>query len=78
MAPQLGYVLTRIEHLNARRQLGELHECGEFKELAPAISFPRYLCSQAFDYDRPGYIVEYELLEIAMVNEPIPGRKSSR
>jgi len=71
IAPQLGFVLPRIEHLGTSGRVAVRYDSFDFYEVAPGIFFPKR--SRWSSYNRTGStgFSEFKLLKVDKVNEPI-------
>jgi hypothetical protein len=71
-APQLGYVLPRIDYLAADGTLSSRYEASDFREVAAGLYYPMHSSSQLYIDTRPGFYVRYEVSSVTLVNESIP------
>ena len=72
IAPQLGFVLPRVELLTTGKQVAQVYEATDFNETAPGIYFPSRLWMESRDADqRPRYRAEFAV-RCELINEPIP------
>ena len=72
VAPQLGFVLPRIEFLTPANQLVHSYEAVEFSEMAPGVYLPRRIWTETLPAAgssryRAEFAVRYDL-----INQPIP------
>lgn len=75
VAPQLGYVLPRIEYVSPSGTVATSFESSVFQEYAGGIFIPKRLSMQYYTEKGPGFIMNYELTEVKRINEPIPDRE---
>jgi hypothetical protein len=71
VAPQLGYVLPRIEFLNRSNQVALSWNASGFSEVAPAISLPDRIWAQTHPPDGGGYRAEFTI-HSELINQEIP------
>jgi len=74
-APQLGYVLPRIEHVGPSGKVGSSYECRDYHQYGPGIFLPHYLRNE--NYKSTGFLsaFEYSIDKVEKINEQIPGEE---
>lgn len=75
VAPQLGYVLPRIEHVGVSGIVGMTYDSFDFVEAAPGIFLPQK--SQRRNFNGPDgkagtFLIDYRLRDISQINGKIP------
>jgi hypothetical protein len=72
VAPQMGHVLPRIEHLGTEGRQAKVFESTDFVEHKDGVYIPRRCSYQISDSEGPGCFKEFELLDVKSINEAIP------
>jgi hypothetical protein len=72
VAPQLGYVLPRVEHVGFGGGVEQRFEASDFVEAAPSIFIPKQFSCQIYNGGKPGHNVRYEITHLEKVNEVLP------
>jgi hypothetical protein len=73
VAPQLGFVLPRIELLTPAGQVAQSYDATEFSEVAPGIHFPRRLWTETYAAGGAACFRAEFATRCELINETIPG-----
>ncbi len=73
VAPQLGYALPRVEHVDRQGNVETRFEATGFREVNQGIYMPKFLLYQVFEKGgAPGWYNRYEVVQVDGINQPIP------
>jgi hypothetical protein len=72
VAPQLGYVLPRVEFAGVGGGVDNRFEASDFVEANPGIFFPKKFSCQIYNQGKPGVNVSYVVTHLEKVNDVIP------
>ena len=71
IAPSLGYMLPKLEHLTTNGKVAKILSASEFEEYN-TLYIPKKARIQLYSNAGPEFMVDYRLSNISDINEPIP------
>jgi hypothetical protein len=72
VAPQLGHVLPRIEHLSPEGDVGTAFDASDFEKTSSGVYLPHQCSLQNYSGGQPAFFCRFRIHRFEKINEQIP------